>query len=418
MPTHSNTTLFSDVPLQEQSLGVNTSNVHSGKGQKSKPVMLSRWESFWVHSRIRWHLLLLILNQVKHPVKAFMAMRALIKTRRKYLGNSPFIKAAKVAGRFYYEYNTPGWPSKAYDDYHLAELNRVFPFQDKPFAFKNVIMAVTKKCALRCDHCFEWDALNGKEKLTVENLHEIVRNFQEQGVAQLQFSGGEPMLRVPAMLSVLKEAQPVTDFWALTSGHLFTLENAFALKKAGLTGVTISLDHVDPLLHNLFRKFDQAYDWVERAAYHASQADLVVAFSLCATKSFITEENLMQYAQLASSLGAAFIQVLEPRAVGHYAGQSVGLPLEQQKLLEDFYTNLNYNPAYQHLPMVVYYDLQRRRAGCAASADRHVYVDTDGLIHGCPFCRKPVGSALEVNFKESFVKLRNTGCTALAPSLL
>ncbi|GGK79460.1 hypothetical protein GCM10011405_29120 [Rufibacter glacialis] len=353
---------------------------------------------------------MLILGQIQHPIKAFKAMRTLIKTRRRYLGDSALKKVAKVGGRYYYEYNTPGWPSSAFDDYHLAELNRILPFQNKPFVLKNVIIAITKKCALRCDHCFEWEALNGKEKLTVENLQQMVHNFQKQGVGQLQFSGGEPMLRVPALLSVLQAAQPTTDFWVLTSGHLFTLESAKALKKAGLTGVTISLDHVDPVLHNLFRKFDTAYEWVEKAAYHASQAELVVAFSLCATKSFVTEENLMEYAQLASRLGAAFIQVLEPRSVGHYAGQAVGLPVEQQKLLENFYTNLNYNPAYHHLPMVVYYDLQRRRAGCAASADRHVYVDTDGQLHACPFCRKPAGNAFEKDISPILESIRLSGC--------
>jgi len=75
----------------------------------------------------------------------------------------------------------------------------------------------------------------------------------------------------------------------------------------------------------------------------------------------------MQYAQLARRLGTAFIQLLEPKAVGHYAGKAVGLPVAQQKILKDFYLKLNYSRAYQHLPMVVYYDYQRRRAGCGIS---------------------------------------------------
>jgi hypothetical protein len=60
--------------------------------------------------------------------------------------------------------------------------------------------------------------------------------------------------------------------------------------------------------------------------------------------------------------------------------------------------------------MAVYYDYQRRRASCAAAADRHVYVDTDGLLHACPFCRKPVGSALDLDIKSSLENLRQAGC--------
>jgi sulfatase maturation enzyme AslB (radical SAM superfamily) len=210
------------------------------------PVMLGPWQSFWVIRRIRWHLLKLIMGKIRNPVKAIQAMRSLIRLRRQYLGDAPFIKVAKIDGRYYYEYNTPGWPSTAYDDYHLGELNRVIAFRHQPFGFKNVVVAITKKCAMRCAHCFEWEALNGKEKLTVADLAAIVRQFQELGVGQLQFSGGEPILRMPALLTLLQTARPGTDFWVITSGHLLTLENARALKQAGLTGVTISLDHVNP----------------------------------------------------------------------------------------------------------------------------------------------------------------------------
>jgi len=304
-------------------------------------------------------------------------------------------------------------PSQAFDDYHLAELNRIAPFRHQPFGFKYVIIAITKKCALRCEHCFEWDALNQKEKVTVADLQAMVQQFQELGLAQLQFSGGEPLLRMPALLSILQTARPGTDFWVITSGHLLTLENVCALKQAGLTGVTISLDHINPHLHNQFRGFADAYDWVEIATANASQAGLIIGLSLCATKAFVTEENLMQYAQLARRLGAAFIQLLEPKAVGHYAEQVVGLPVAQQKILEEFYQKLNYDPAYQHLPMVVYYDYQRRRAGCAGAADRHVYVDTNGQLHACPFCQKPAGSVLDNDLKHTLHNLRQAGCPVL-----
>ena len=390
-----------------------SSETISSPNIKIKPVILNRWQSFWVMRRIRWHLFKLIIGKISNPIKAIRAMRQLIKIRRSYLGDFALTKVAKVDGRYYYEYNTPGWPSQAYDEYHLAEINRVTPFRHKPFAFKNVIVAITKKCALRCEHCFEWEALNGKEKLTTPNLQAIVYKFQEQGVGQLQFSGGEPLLRMPALLTILKTAKPGTDFWVITSGHHFTLKNARALKQAGLTGVTISLDHVNPNLHNHFRGFAEAYDWVEKAAANASQVGLVIGLSLCATKTFVTTENLLQYAQLAGRLGAAFIQLLEPKAVGHYAGQDVSLPPAQQKLLEEFYLNLNYKPAYQHLPMVVYYDYQRRQAGCAAAADRHVYVDTDGQLHACPFCQKPAGSALELDITNYLSNLRQGGCPVM-----
>ncbi len=376
----------------------------------SAPIMLSRWQSAAALLRIKLRLARLALSHIPNPLKALWALRQLEKTRRQFMGDYGLRKVAKSGGRYFYDLNTPGWPSLAFDQYHLAELNRIEPFHNKPNFLKVLLLAITKKCALQCEHCFEWDALNGKEKLTVENLKTIVHKFQANGVAQVQFSGGEPLLRMLAMLEVLDAAAPATDFWVLTSGHRLTSENALRLKKAGLTGVTISLDHINPHLHNQFRGFEGAYDWVEQAAANARGAGLLISLSLCTTRAFTTEANLMAYVQLAGKLGAAFVQVLEPKAVGHYVGQDVSLTNAQQQLLSDFYVKLNYSNKYQHLPIIVYHEYHRRRAGCTGAADRYVYVDTDGALHACPFCRKASGCAFGADVDNDLQHLRQAGC--------
>ena len=99
--------------------------------------------------------------------------------------------------------------------------------------------------------------------------------------------------------------------------------------------------------------------------------------------------------------------------MGHYAGQAVGLPVAQQKILAEFYQKLNYDSVYRHLPMVVYYDYQRRRAVCAGAADRHVYVDTDGQLHACSLWRKPADSVLDNDLKNTLHNLRQAGCLVM-----
>lgn len=374
------------------------------------PVMLGRGQSAIALFRIRLRLAWLALRHIPNPLKALRALRQLAKTRRYYMGDYALRKVAKSGGRYFYDLNTPGWPSLAFDQYHLAELNRIEPFQEKPLALKVLLLAITKKCALQCEHCFEWDALNGKEKLSMENLKTVIRKFQANGVAQVQFSGGEPLLRMPAMLELLASAAPGTDFWVITSGHRLTPENALALHNAGLTGVTISLDHFTPHLHNQFRGFAGAFEWVEQAAANARKAGLLISLSLCATRSFTTEDNLMAYMRLAHKLGASFVQVLEPKAVGHYTGQEVGLTAAQQQLLDAFYVKMNYDSRYHHLPVLVYHEYHRRRAGCTGAADRYVYVDTDGELHACPFCRKTFGSAYGTDLDNDLLRLRQQGC--------
>jgi MoaA/NifB/PqqE/SkfB family radical SAM enzyme len=373
-------------------------------------VILNNWESNLALIRIWLRVARLAFNHIPNPLRALRALQRLENTRRQYMGDYRLRKVTKAGGRYFFDLNTPGWPSLAFDQYHLAELNRIEPFREKPLFLKVLLLAITKKCALQCAHCFEWDALNGKEKLSVENLKTIIQKFQTNGVAQVQFSGGEPLLRMPAMLEVIGAAAPGTDFWVITSGHRLTPEAAFSLRQAGLTGVTISLDHINPHLHNEFRGFTGAYEWVEQAAANARNVGLLISLSLCATRSFTTEANLMAYTQLAQKLGAAFVQVLEPKAVGHYIGQEVSLTVAQQQLLDQFYIKLNYDPKYHHLPIIVYHEYHRRRAGCTGAADRYVYVDTDGELHACPFCRKTSGSAFGADLNIDLQRLRKAGC--------
>jgi MoaA/NifB/PqqE/SkfB family radical SAM enzyme len=374
------------------------------------PVILPKWKSEVALLCIRLCVAKLAFGHIPNPLKALRALQQLEKTRRHYMGDYRLRKVTKAGGRYFFDLNTPGWPSLAFDQYHLAELNRIEPFQDKPLYLKVLLLAITKKCALQCAHCFEWDALNGKEKLSIENLKTIIHKFQANGVAQVQFSGGEPLLRMPAMLEVMGAAAPGTDFWVITSGHRLTPEAACTLRQAGLTGVTISLDNINPHLHNEFRGFAGAYEWVEQAAANARNAGLLISLSLCATRSFTTEENLMAYAQLAQKLGASFVQVLEPKAVGHFVGQEVSLTVAQQQLLDQFYLKLNYDPKYHHLPIIVYHEYHRRRAGCTGAADRYIYIDTDGELHACPFCRKASGSAFGADLNLDLQRLRQAGC--------
>jgi len=352
----------------------------------------------------------LLWRFLRTPARIARAISRVNDLKREYYGDLKIRKIARVAGRYYREYYAPGWPSAAYDAYLATTINRLVPFRGDAETLNLVFLAITKKCPLACEHCFEWDALNQRETLTRNHIREMVDAFQARHVSQIFFSGGEPMLRVNDLVAVVSAARPGTDFWVITSGFNFTRENAGRLKRAGFTGVTISLDHHEPARHNAFRGSPQAYQNAVQAAAHAHEAGLVVNLSLCVTQDFTTEANLMAYARLARQLGVTFIQILEPRAVGHYAGRSVDLSSTQLDLLEAFYLKFNFGPDYLDWPLVHYYGYHQRRMGCTGAADRFLYVDTDGDLHACPFCQKKSGSALGGCLSNSLEALKNRGC--------
>ncbi len=372
--------------------------------------LISGFEMRSIHFHMRLGLLGIALTSYQNPLDWLRALKHLTGLRRQFLGNHRLQKMAYAGGRYYMGLYTPGWKSGGYATFMRSQLNDFKRVMGKVNRFNTVFMAVTKKCSLQCEHCFEWEHLNKKDVLTQEKLSLMVKKVQTAGVSQIQFSGGEPLLKVDWLVQVLKGAAKTTDFWVVTSGFKLTRENAHALKIAGLTGVIVSLDHFIPEKHNVFRGFKDAFYWVEEAVKQAKAHELVVALSLCATKEFLSKENLMAYMELAKKWGVSFVQFLEPKAVGHYKDKDVTLRPEQLTLLEDFFMQMNFDSAYASFPIITYHGQYQRRLGCFSAGVKGLYVDTDGDINPCPFCQTKMGSLLDADFGENLGAMAMGGC--------
>lgn len=377
---------------------------------ENKQTLVSGWRKKLAVLSFRLTIIGIAIKSYTNPWNWIYIPLALIKLRRKNLGQHYLIKLAYVNKRYYWGLYTPGWNAIPFKRFIAAEMNHIIPVKQKVNRFINAYVAITKKCSLQCEHCYEWDNLNKKETLSAEQLKNVVAKIQERGVSQIHFSGGEPLLKVDLLIDILNSAKKETDFWVLTSGFKLTSDNAKKLKTAGLNGVIISLDHFDPEKHNQFRGFKEAYYWVEKGVQNAIENQLVVALSLCTTTEFTTLDNLFTYANLAKKMGVSFIQVLEPKAVGHYSGKEVSLSEDQIRLLENFYLEMNYNPKYKEYPLISYHGYYQRRQGCYAAGNRSFYVDADGDLNACPFCQSKSGNVLDADFDNSISKLQNSGC--------
>jgi MoaA/NifB/PqqE/SkfB family radical SAM enzyme len=383
-------------------------------------MIVSGWERRAVQARVLADVGRLALRRYRDPVRAAGAVRSLARLRSTVREGRPTPRIARVGGRWFSHLHAPGWPSATFEKFIDNEFARMDDARGgngnglapHPPRLQCVIVAVTRQCPLRCEHCCEWDVLNQDDALSMDAQAEIVERFQALGVTQIQFSGGEPLTRADDIARVVAGARPGTDFWILTAGVGLTAARARQLRAAGLTGVCVSLDHWDADEHNRFRGFGRAFEWVGRAAASAREAGLVLSVTLCPTRGFVSDANLARYLATASRLGADFIQILEPRPIGHFAGQDVALRPDEQAVLERFFVEVNFSRAHRRMPIVVYPGLANRRVGCVGAGTRYAYVDTDGEMHPCPFCRRPSGSVLGRDFQRDLVALGASGCPA------
>lgn len=397
------------VELQEKK--IKTKLISTTIDSSVPPKIITGLRLRFVQLRIRFTFLKVITSCYRNPIDWVRSISYLIRLRRRFLGNNEVHKMVYVNGKYHIGIYTPGWNSKIYEQYIASQLNDYKPITNlKVNRFNTVFLAITKKCALQCEHCFEWDNLNKKDVLETSEWQAIVKTIQERGVSQIHLSGGEPLIKMNSLLSLISSGKKSSEFWVVTSGFKLNGINAKRLKEAGVTGAVISLDHFIPELHNKFRHFDDAYYWVEEAVKNANNSHIITALSLCTTKEFISEENLMSYMELAKKLKVSFVQFLEPKAVGHYANKDVLLNQEQIDILERFFRKMNFAKEYSSFPIIIYHGYYQRRQGCLSAGKKGMYIDTDGDINACPFCHKKTGNVLDSNFDQNLEILKSEGC--------
>ncbi len=123
-------------------------------------------------------------------------------------------------------------------------------------------ISVTDRCNFRCTYCmpkqvFDRDHryLPHADLLTFEEITRLARAFVAHGVQKIRLTGGEPLLRkdlesLIAMLAQIESGGATgerLDLTLTTNGSLLR-KKARALKAAGLSRVTVSLDALDDRL--------------------------------------------------------------------------------------------------------------------------------------------------------------------------
>ena len=110
-------------------------------------------------------------------------------------------------------------------------------------------ISVTDRCNLRCCYCMPEGVqdVGMKNILTFEEIWEIVRTGVSLGITHIRITGGEPLMRKGCvdLIRGIREIPGVETITMTTNGVL--LENyGKQLKEAGVDGVNISLDTLDP----------------------------------------------------------------------------------------------------------------------------------------------------------------------------
>ena len=109
-------------------------------------------------------------------------------------------------------------------------------------------VSVTDRCNFACTYCVPEEGIAHQpraELLTFEEIERVVAVFAGLGVERVRLTGGEPTVRAHVVDLVARLAPHVRVLVMTSNGHRLP-ELAAPLRAAGLAGVNVSLDTLDP----------------------------------------------------------------------------------------------------------------------------------------------------------------------------
>ncbi|HEX6939904.1 MAG TPA: radical SAM protein [Longimicrobiales bacterium] len=245
---------------------------------------------------------------------------------------------------------------------------------------------LTRRCNLACAHCYiaagAWHAAAGE--LTTAECRRIAEEILELNPSPMFIlSGGEPLLRDDLEALAEHASSRGATVVVGTNGTRLSRERIDALKGAGVQGVAVSVDSLDPRYHDRFRHGDGALADTLAAVDRLGAQGLDFIVQTTVTRG--NRGELPSLAAWAASKGAVAFNVYFLVATGRGVGMAGLTPAENDEVLREL---IALEREYRGRMMV--------RSKCGPQIMRHAMeADTDSplLNYGtrCPcgvhYCR-------------------------------
>ncbi len=169
-------------------------------------------------------------------------------------------------------------------------------------------VSVTDRCNLRCTYCMPPEGLDwipGEDLLSAEELVRLVRLAVDQGVQEVRFTGGEPLVR-PDLEQIIAGVAGLPDppSLSLTTNGIGLTTRAQRLKDAGLTRINVSLDTLDAERFRTLTRRDRLAD-VLAGVSAAQQAGLTPIKINTVLMRSINDDEVLPLVEWALDAGLA-----------------------------------------------------------------------------------------------------------------
>jgi len=153
---------------------------------------------------------------------------------------------------------------------------------DRPLS---VIWEITYACNQKCQYCIARAGAPSPDELTKTEINTVLNELNELKVGLINITGGEPLLKKETALHIARQASSNgTDLELLTNAMLVTPEVARELYDAGVRHAQVSMDCVNPEIHDTLRGVKGAWKKAVAGIENLRKAGISVLASAVMTR--------------------------------------------------------------------------------------------------------------------------------------
>jgi radical SAM protein with 4Fe4S-binding SPASM domain len=293
-----------------------------------------------------------------------------------------------------------------------------------------IAVNLTRRCNLACSHCYmdaaARNAGNGNELNTAEVKGLLDQIAARSNETMVVLTGGEPLLRRDLEALVRHGSRLGLSMVVGTNGVLLNEERARSLQAAGVLGLGISLDSLDPGSHDDFRGCPGSWKKTLQAMDHCRRLELPFQVHFSVTEQNAHEvQGMIDFSRASGAhvLNFFFLvctgrgETMSDITPAHYEDVLKQLVRAQQDST-DLIIRARCAPHYKRVaheldPLSPLTRAQGYEGGGCLAGIHYCRITPEGTVTACPYIPDAEGSIRERGFWEiwdnsvTFQRLRN-----------
>lgn len=174
---------------------------------------------------------------------------------------------------------------------------------------------ITLRCPLKCAHCYvDAGEREAEGVLSTEEAFKVIDQICETGKPVVVLSGGEPLMRDDIFAIARYGTEQGLRMVIGTSGYLLDQAMAKKLHESGIKAVAISIDSVDPSVHDAFRGIDGVWERAVQAIGFCRDEKISVQINMSVMQPAMSD--VKEVIEVGTALGVRDYQLFFPVPTG------------------------------------------------------------------------------------------------------